>query len=40
MVGVSPDELGTVGDEVAEEDFYRAELVIIEEVEPTPETEE
>lgn len=40
MVGVSPDELGTVGDEVAEEDFYRAERVIIEEVEPTPETEE
>ena len=40
MVGVSPDELGAVGDEVAEEDFYRAELVIIEEVEPTPETEE
>ena len=40
MVGVSPDELGAVGDEVAEEDFYRAERVIIEEVEPTPETEE
>ena len=40
MVGVSPDELGAVGDEVAEEDFYRAELVIIEEVEPAPETEE
>ena len=40
MVGVSPDELGAVGDEVVEEDFYRAEKVIIEEVEPTPETEE
>lgn len=40
MVGVSPDELGAVGDEVVEEDFYRAEKVLIEEVEPTPETEE
>lgn len=34
LVGVSPDVLGEAGDEVTEEDFYRAETVILEEAEP------
>lgn len=33
-VGVSPEALGEAGDEVAEEDFYRAEKVILEEAAP------
>lgn len=34
LVGVSPDALGEAGDEVTEEDFYRAETVVFEEVAP------
>lgn len=34
IVGVSPDALGEVGDEVAEEDFYRSEVVVFEEATP------
>lgn len=40
LVGVSPDELGEVGEEVTEEDFYRAEKVVFEEAEPAPAEEE
>lgn len=29
VVGVSPDELGEAGDEVAEDDFYRSEKVVL-----------
>lgn len=40
VVGVSPDDLGQAGDEVATEDFYRADVVIFEEAEPMAEEEE
>lgn len=40
VVGVSPDVVGEAGDEVSEEDFYRAETVMFEEAEPVAETEE
>lgn len=39
VVGVSPDDLGQAGDEVATEDFYRADVVIFEEAEPAAEEE-
>jgi hypothetical protein len=39
VVGVSPDDLGEVGDEVAAEDFYRADVVLFEEAEPAAEEE-
>ena len=40
VVGVSPDELGEVGDEISTEDFKRFENILFEEVEPEPEAEE
>jgi len=40
VVGVSPDDLGEVGDEVAVEDLYRYENIVFEEAEPTAEDEE
>ena len=40
LVGVSPDDLGEAGDEVADEDFYRSDVVIFEEAEPAAEEEE
>lgn len=39
IVGVSPEELGAVGDEVSEDDFERFEKVLFEEVEATEEEE-
>lgn len=39
LVGVSPDALGEVGDEVAEEDFYRTEIVLFEEAAPAADAE-
>lgn len=39
LVGVSADALGEVGDEVTEEDFYRAETVLFEEAVPTADAE-
>lgn len=38
-VGISPDDLGAVGDEVVEEDFARFEKIIFEVVEPAAEEE-
>lgn len=34
VVGVSPDDLGEVGDEVAAEEFYRSDVVLFQEAEP------
>lgn len=39
LVGVSPDALGEVGDEVAADDFYRAEIVLFEEAAPAADAE-
>jgi len=39
VVGVSPDDLGEVGDEVAVDDLYRSETIVFEEAEPVPEEE-
>lgn len=39
LVGISPDALGEAGDEVAEEDFYRADTILFEEAEPAAEEE-
>ncbi len=39
QVGISPDDLGQAGDEVAEEDFYRVDTVVFEEAEPAAEEE-
>jgi hypothetical protein len=39
LVGISPDNLGAEGDEVAEEDFYRVDKVLLVEQEPTAEEE-
>lgn len=39
IVGVSPDDLGEVGDEVAADDLYRSETLIFEEAEPEEATE-
>lgn len=39
QVGISPDDLGAVGDEVSEDDFARFENIIFEEVEPAAEEE-
>lgn len=39
IVGVSPEELGAVGDEVSEDDFERFEKIIFEIVEPAAEEE-
>lgn len=39
LVGVSPDDLGEAGDEVAPDDFYRSDVVIFEEAEPAAEEE-
>ncbi len=38
-VGISPDDLGAVGDEVSVEDFARYEKIIFEIVEPVAEEE-
>lgn len=38
-VGISPDDLGEAGDEVAEDDFYRVDTVLFQEVEPAAEEE-
>lgn len=38
-VGISPDDLGSAGDEVSEDDFYRVDTVVFEEVEPAAEEE-
>ena len=38
-VGISPDDLGEAGDEVAEDDFYRVDTVLFEEAEPAAEEE-
>lgn len=40
VVGVSPDELGEVGDEVAADDFYRSEKVVLVEGSADEEAEE
>lgn len=40
LVGISPDELGAEGDELSEDDLYRADRVILEEQEPAAEEEE
>lgn len=37
LVGVTPDDLGEVGDEASEEDFKRSEDILFEEVEETDE---
>lgn len=39
LVGISPDDLGQAGDEVAEEDFYRVDTVVFQEAEPAAEAE-
>lgn len=38
-VGISPDDLGAVGDEVSVDDFKRSERIIFEQVEPTEDEE-
>ena len=40
VVGVSPEDLGEVGDEVAVEDFSRSEIIVFEEAEPVAEEAE
>lgn len=40
VVGVSPEDLGEAGDEVAVEDLYRSEVVVFEEAEPAAEEAE
>lgn len=40
VVGVSPDDLGEVGDEVAVDDFYRSETLLFEEADPAEAEEE
>ncbi len=39
QVGVSPDDLGQAGDEVADEDFYRVDTVRFQEAAPAAEEE-
>ena len=39
VVGVSPDDLGEVGDEVEVDDFYRSETLLFEEADPEAEEE-
>lgn len=39
VVGISPDDLGAEGDEVAVDDFYRSEVVVFEEAAPAADEE-
>lgn len=40
VVGISPEQVGEVGDEASAEDFDRSEVIVFEEAEPAPESEE